>query len=111
MSSTNNKSKETNNTMKSTHKQKNSIDSINESSSSSYNPTLQDIAIGINRIENILLDFTKQMSLLNENISQIITNQPPSPHQRQSLSLPVTTLSSSSSSKQQNGNKDKLLQV
>ncbi|CAJ0914324.1 18374_t:CDS:2 [Entrophospora sp. SA101] len=62
-----------------TQQQQYSIDPINESSLSSsiHNATLQDIAIGINKIENILLDFTKQMSLLNENISQIIINQSP----------------------------------
>ncbi|CAJ0748048.1 15729_t:CDS:2, partial [Entrophospora sp. SA101] len=79
-----------------TQQQQYSIDPINESSLSSsiHNATLQDIAIGINKIENILLDFTKQMSLLNENISQIIINQSPLSPLPQQLSETTSSPSS-----------------
>src|ERR1044072_4406495 len=41
--------------------------------------TLEDVAAGVNRIENVLLDLTKQIAKLNENISEFL-------HQQQSTS-------------------------
>src|SRR6266542_1088759 len=37
--------------------------------------TLEDVAIGINRIENVLLDLTKQIIILNDNISELLNQQ------------------------------------
>src|SRR5688572_19394837 len=40
--------------------------------------TIEDVAASINRIENVLLDLTKQIAILNDNMSGFLNQQQPS---------------------------------
>ncbi|CAB4436025.1 unnamed protein product [Rhizophagus irregularis] len=60
----------------------NNNSSSSKSKSSQIEPvavqaTLEDVAAGINRVENVLLDLTKQIIILNENISTFLNQQLP----------------------------------
>jgi len=60
----------------------NNKSSSSKSKSSQIEPiavqaTLEDVAAGINRVENVLLDLTKQIKILNDNISNLNQQLPP----------------------------------
>lgn len=71
----------------------NNKSSSSKSKSSQIEPiavqaTLEDVAAGINRVESILLDLTKQIIILNDNISTFLNQQlPPTSNGQKSKNL------------------------